>query len=58
MALHDDQYLGDNFREREVIKRMKKRWVKRLKKMPLLQRQALQAAIAQVDNGAGLYRQE
>ena len=56
-ALHDDQYLGDNFRERELIKRMKARWVKRLEKMPLLQRQALQAAIAQVDSGTGLYRQ-
>jgi len=56
-ALHDYRYLGNDFRERERIKRMKARWVKRLEKMPLLQRQALQAALAQVDNGTGLYRQ-
>ena len=35
----------------------KARWVNRLQAMPLLQRQALQAALAQVDNGVGLYRQ-
>jgi hypothetical protein len=29
-ALHDDRYLGKDFRERERIKRMKARWVKRL----------------------------
>lgn len=55
-ALHDYRYLGRDFRERERIKRMKARWVKRLEKMPLLQRQALQAAIAHVDSDAGLYR--
>lgn len=56
-ALHDYRYLGKDFRERERIKRMKARWVDRLRKMPILQRQALQAAIAQVDGDAGLYRQ-
>jgi DNA adenine methylase len=57
MALHDYRYLGKDFREREQIKRMTKRWVDRLQAMPLLQRQALLAALAQVDNGVGLYRQ-
>jgi DNA adenine methylase len=56
-ALHDYRYLGKDFRERERIKRMTARWVNRLQAMPLLQRQALQAALAQVDNGTGLYRQ-
>jgi len=58
-ALHDYRYLGKDFRERERerIKRMTARWVNRLQAMPLLQRQALQAALAQVDNGAGLHRQ-
>ena len=53
-ALHDYRYLGKDFRERERIKRITTRWVKRLQKMPLLQRQALLAALAQVDNGAGM----
>ena len=56
-ALHDYRYLGKDFRERERIKRMTTRWVKRLQAMPILQRQALQAVLAQVDNGVGLYRQ-
>ena len=53
----DYRYLGKDFRERERLKRMKARWVKRLEKMPLLQRQALLAALAQVDNGVGPHRQ-
>ncbi len=46
--LHDDQYVGENYRERERIKRKKQRWVKRLQAMPPLERQALLAAIAEV----------
>ncbi len=46
--LHDYAHLGNNFRERERIKRKKARWVKRLKKMPLLERQAILAAIASI----------
>jgi DNA adenine methylase len=56
-ALHDYRYLGKDFRERERIKRMTTRWIDRLQAMPILQRQALLAALAQVDNGVGLYRQ-
>lgn len=45
-ALHDYRFLGENFRERERIKRMKQRWTARLERMPILQRQALLSAIA------------
>lgn len=43
--LHDYRFLGDTFREREVIKRRKARWVKRLQKMNQLERFAMLAAI-------------
>ena len=44
-ALHDYRYLGENFRERERIKRKKVRWAARLLRMPLMERQALLSAI-------------
>ena len=47
ISLHDYQYLGDDFRERERIKRKKQRWVRRLHSMPILERQALLAAIGE-----------
>jgi DNA adenine methylase len=47
LALHDYRYLGRNFRERERIKRKKLRWKNRLTKMPLMERQALLATIAE-----------
>ena len=47
VELHDYRFLGDNFRERERIKRKKKRWTARLDRMPLLERQALLCAIAE-----------
>ena len=43
--LHDYSYLGEDFRERERIKRKKQRWVRRLKTMPTLERYALLSAI-------------
>lgn len=46
--LHDYRFLGSNFRQRELIKRKKARWVARLGKLPRLERQALLAAIAEV----------
>jgi hypothetical protein len=46
VVLHDYRYLGDGFRERERIKRKKLRWVAKLQHMPVLERQALLAAIA------------
>lgn len=50
--LHDYRYLGANFRERERIGRKKRRWVERLGRMPLLERQALLAAIAGIDGSS------
>lgn len=46
--LHDYRYLGDNFRQRERIRNKSKRWVKRLKVMNVLERQALLSAIRSV----------
>jgi len=48
--LHDYRYLGESFRERERIKRKIGRWVGKLVMMPILERRALSAAIAQVDD--------
>ena len=45
VALHDYRYLGEGFRERERIKRKKTRWVKRLDRMPMLEKRALLSAI-------------
>ena len=45
VALHDYRFLGENFRERERIKRKKQRWTERLHSMPILERRALLAAI-------------
>lgn len=49
VELHDYGHLGADFRERERIKRKKNRWVNRLNKMPILERQALLAAIQECD---------
>lgn len=49
VELHDYRYLGNNFRERERIKKKSKRWVKRIKSMPVLERQALLFAINEVE---------
>lgn len=55
IELHDYRYLGENFRQRERIKRKKQRWVARLERMPGLERQALLAAIATIGgNGGGI----
>lgn len=45
-SLHDYQYLGRNFRERENVGRQRTRWLERLRRMPRLKRQSLLAAIA------------
>jgi hypothetical protein len=44
-SLHDYSYLGDNYRERERIKRKKTRWVNRLKKLDRLERKAILWAV-------------
>jgi len=41
VKLHDYQYLGGDFRERERIKRRKTRWGKRLERMDVLERRAI-----------------
>ncbi len=46
VELHDYSWLGENYRERERIGRMRRRWLARLARMPRLQRLALQSAIA------------
>jgi DNA adenine methylase len=45
MELHDYRYLGGNRRERERIRKKKKRWTAKLAGMPALERYAILAAI-------------
>ncbi|ODS30416.1 MAG: D12 class N6 adenine-specific DNA methyltransferase [Candidatus Scalindua rubra] len=47
--LHNYRYLGDTFRERERIKLKSERWIRRLKTIPVLERQALLSAISDLD---------
>ncbi len=47
LELHDYKYLGRDYRERERIKRKKARWAARLAKMPILEKQALLAAMTE-----------
>lgn len=47
--LHDYRYLGDNFRERERIKRMQKRWHKRLSKLDQLERYAMLSLLSDMN---------
>jgi DNA adenine methylase len=51
-ALHDYRYLGEDYRERERIKRKVSRWRSRLADMPLLERQALMMALSEIDLAA------
>jgi hypothetical protein len=48
--LHDYRYLGENFRERERIKRKINRWKAKLEKMPHLERIAMSAALAEIED--------
>ena len=52
-ALHDYRYLGQNFRERERIKRKKQRWTERLRRLPALERYALLSALDEFSTTAG-----
>ena len=45
VELHDYRHPGNNFRERERIKLKSRRWVAKLRSMPVLERQALLSAI-------------
>jgi hypothetical protein len=53
VELHDYRFLGENFRERERIKRKKLRWTERLKRMPILEKQSLLSAIAAIASTTG-----
>lgn len=44
-ALHDYDHLGDDYRERERIKRKKTRWVEGLRRMDMLERKAILSQI-------------
>jgi site-specific DNA-adenine methylase len=48
MELHDYSFLGDDFRQRERIKRKTARWRRRLSEMPVLERHAMMNAIVQL----------
>jgi len=41
VALHDYRFVGENFRDRQRIKRKKASWTGKLRKMPMLERRAL-----------------
>lgn len=43
--LHDYQYLGDDYREREKIHKQQRRWERRMVEMPALQRYAMMSVI-------------
>ena len=47
LELHDYRYLGDNFRQRERLKRIRTRWLARLGRMDALERYSLLEAIAE-----------
>lgn len=49
--LHDYRYLGENFRERERIRRKVKRWQAKQQRMPRLERLAVMAALAEISDG-------
>jgi DNA adenine methylase len=48
VELHDYRHLGNNFREREKLKKRATKWVRRLQAMPELERQALLIALQSV----------
>jgi hypothetical protein len=51
LPLHDVQFVGDGYRERERIKKKKQRWLRMLGAMPPAERQLIREAIEQIDNG-------
>lgn len=50
LRLHDYRYLGENFTDRQRIKRKRARWLKKLQTMPSLERQLLFDAIRELEN--------
>lgn len=53
VELHDYSYIGKNFRERERIKKKIDRWVRKLKNLPVLERQAIITAVNSVNSDDG-----
>lgn len=49
VLLHDYQYLGENFRERERIKRKQQRWRDRLAALPPAERKAMLDILIEMD---------
>jgi DNA adenine methylase len=47
VELHDYRYLGENFREREKVRRQQRRWTARLARIDRLQRLALLSVLGQ-----------
>lgn len=48
LVLHDYRYLGEDFRDRERIKRQQKSWLRKLAALPTLERHALLQSIMEV----------
>jgi DNA adenine methylase len=53
VELHDYRHLGNNFREREKLKKRATKWARRLQAMPVLERQALLIALQSVKEDKG-----
>ena len=51
VALHDYAHLGENYRERERIKRKRLRWRRRLRAMDVLERRAILAELQGMGDG-------
>ena len=51
-TLHDYRCIGDDFRERERIRRKASRWISNLQRMPELERRAIVAAIRELHDHA------
>lgn len=52
--LHDDQYLGENFRDRERIKRKRDRWSRRFRNLPLHEQGAIFRDLTDVIRGSAI----
>ncbi|MEW6212309.1 MAG: DNA adenine methylase [Acidobacteriota bacterium] len=46
--LHDYRYLGENYKKRQDFKRMRQRWMSKLRRMPAIKRYAMLSAIEEV----------
>lgn len=52
VELHDYRFLGENFRQRERLKRIKENLKRQVLKMPILERRAISSMLAEIcDNG-------